>query len=225
HFWLQVLPAAGGDHRAELQEAMMRDRLEKYPDDFNANYTIGDILLNRGKAADAVSYFQTALKTNPASVIAATELGVALFTAWRLEEAELQFQLALQLDPTYTDARFDLASVEAARKEWDKAAADFSQVLKERPDSAKAHQHLGEVLFLWGNDLAEAGKDADAAQRYQEAINLRPQDAELHGRLGVALGRMGKLAEAQSELEAALRIDPTLEPAKRALEIVKSRMK
>src|SRR5689334_14695716 len=225
HFWLQVLPAAGGDHRAELQEAMMRDRLEKYPDDFNANYTIGDILLNRGKANDAISFFQTALKTNPASVIAATELGVALFTASRLEEAELQFQLALQLDPTHTDARFDLASVKAARKEWEKAAADFTQVLKERPDSAKAQQHLGEVLFLWGNDLAEGGKDADAAQRYQEALHFRPEDAELHGRLGVALGRTGKLAEAQSELEAALRIDPTLEPAKRALEIVKSRMK
>jgi hypothetical protein len=54
---------------------MSRQRLEKYPDDFNATYNIGDILLNRGKAVDAIPYFQAAPKANRVSVTAATELG------------------------------------------------------------------------------------------------------------------------------------------------------
>ncbi|HXA51197.1 MAG TPA: tetratricopeptide repeat protein, partial [Candidatus Acidoferrum sp.] len=84
HLWLQVLPAGDSDQRAALQEGLMRQRLEKYPEDFNANYNLGDSLLSRGDAAGAIPYFQAAAKANPASVVAATELGVALFAASRL---------------------------------------------------------------------------------------------------------------------------------------------
>ena len=91
----------------------LRQRLEKYPDDFNANYNLGDALLNKGDAAGAIPYFQAAFKANPGSVVAATELGVALFSASKLEEAEEQFKAALAIAPGYTDARFDLASVES----------------------------------------------------------------------------------------------------------------
>jgi tetratricopeptide (TPR) repeat protein len=220
HLWLQVLPVAEGDQRAVLQEAQSRRRLEKYPEDFSANYTVGDVLLNQGNAAGAIPYFETAVKADPANVMGATELGVALFTASRLPEAEEQFRKALALDASYTDARFDLASVEAAAQKYEAAAADFQQVLKERPDYAKAKQHLGEVLFLWGNSLFDAGKDEEAVSRYRDALVFHASDAELHGRLGVALARLGKFAEAQAELEACLKIDPSLEPAKRALDYV-----
>ena len=92
HLWLQVLPVGGGDQRAALQEGLMRQRLEKYPDDFNANYNLGDALMNQGNAAGAMPYFEAASKANPISVVAATELGVALFAAGKLPEAEEQFK-------------------------------------------------------------------------------------------------------------------------------------
>jgi tetratricopeptide (TPR) repeat protein len=224
HLWLQVLPLEPGDHRAELQESFTRQRLEKHPEDFTANYTMGDVLLNKDDIAGAISHFEVACKTNPASAVGATELGVALFTANRLPEAEAQFQRALKLDPAYTDARFDLASAEAAGSKWDQAAADFREVLKVRPDDAKSNEHLGEVLFLWGNALAQSGNDAGAAAKYQEALPFRPSDAELHGRLGVALGRTGRFAEAEKELQTCLQLNPTLEPAKAALRVVQERL-
>src|SRR5207302_45485 len=83
---------------ATLQEGLMRQRIEKYPDDFNANYNLGDSLLNKGDAACAIPYFQAACRANPASVVAATELGVALFSARKLDEAADQFRRALILD-------------------------------------------------------------------------------------------------------------------------------
>jgi hypothetical protein len=52
----------------------------------------------------------------------------------------------LAIDSNYTDARFDLASVEAAIREWESAVN--RHVLAERPQDTKARQHLGEVLFL-----------------------------------------------------------------------------
>ena len=51
HFWLQVLPVAEGDHRAELQESVSAQQIQKYPDDFTANFRMGDLLLTRNQAA------------------------------------------------------------------------------------------------------------------------------------------------------------------------------
>ena len=225
HLWLQVLPTTPGDQRAALQEGLMRQRLEKYPDDFNANYNLGDALLNKGDAAGAIPYFQKAVQSNAGSVVAATELGVALFAANKLEDAENQFKAALTIDPRYTDARFDLASVQAARGEWEAAAGQFQQVLKERPDDTKTREHLGDALYLWGDDFAKAGNSEQAVLRYQAALEYRPPNAELLTKMALMLARLGRFPEAQSQLESALKIDPDFQPAKRMLEDVNARLK
>ena len=150
-------------------------------------------------------------------------MGVALASASRGPEALEQFKRALALDPKFTDARFDLASVEAEGGQWQEAAADFKQVLVERPDDARAHQHLGEVLFLWGDQFAKAGQLEQAAARYREALRYRAADAELHMSLGVALARLHRLAEAGSEFQAALNINPNFQPARQALAQVQGR--
>jgi Flp pilus assembly protein TadD len=225
NLWLQVLPSGEGDQRAVLQEALMRRLFEKYPANFSANFNLGDLLLSQGNAADAIPYFARAWEAEPASALAATELGVALASASRMPEAERQFKRALELDPKFTDARYDLASAEAASGEWEPAVSEFKQVLAERPDDAKARQHLGEVLFTWGDELSNASNHEQAVLRYREALAYRPGDAELHTSLGVALARLGRLTEALPEIEAALRIDPNLEPAKKALAAIQAQVK
>ena len=135
------------------------------------------------------------------------------------------FRKALELDPKFTDARYDLASAEAASRQWDSAVDGFRQVLKERPDDAKARQHLGEVLFTWGDDLAGAGNPEAAVARYREALTFRPDDAELHTNLGVTLAQLRRFKEAQAELEAALRLDPSAETARKALAAVRAQIK
>lgn len=154
NLWLQVLPLEKGDQRAVLQDALMRRLLEKYPEDFTANFNLGDLLLSQGKAAAAIPYFERAWKAQPQSALAATELGTAMASDSRMPEAIKLFQRALELDPKFTDARYDLASAEAASGQWEPAASNFKQVLTERPDDAKARQHLGEVLFTWGDEFA-----------------------------------------------------------------------
>ena len=225
HLWLQVLPVAEGDRRAELQEALARQRLEKYPDDFTANYNVGDRLLTRGDAAGAIPYFEAACKANPASAVAATELGVALFTAGKLEDAEDRFKTALVLDAGYTDARFDLASVEAARGEWDSAVTGFQRVLAVRPDDTKTRDHLGEALYLWADELAKNGRTELALERYRASLEFRAPDAEFHTKMALMLARLGKFPEAKAELESALKLKPDFAPAQKMLQDVEARLK
>ncbi len=217
HLWLQVLPVAEGDQRALLETELAKERLAKYPDDFSANFNMGDVLLSSGDASKAVAYFDKASSVNPQSVVAAAELGVALFTAAKLPEAKEQFKRALALDPKYTDARFNLASVEAESGDLEGAVNDFKGVLIDRPDYPKAQDHLGDVLFAWGDQLAKSGDNERAVDRYREAVSLREKDVELHTSLGAALARLGRTNEARSELETAIQLNPNFEPAQKLL--------
>jgi len=223
NLWLQVLPDGEGDQRAIIQEAAMRRLFEKYPDDFAANFNLGDLLLTKGDAQAALAYFERASKAHPKSPLALSEFGVALASASKMTEAKLQFARALQLDPNFTDARYDLASAEAATGEWQAAADGFRQVLKERPTEPAVRERLGEVLFVWGNQLADSGSHDEAVKRYREALEFRANDSELHTNLGIELARLGRMADAQNELKAALKSDPQFEPAQRALKAIESK--
>jgi tetratricopeptide (TPR) repeat protein len=220
HLWLQVLPVKPGDQRAVLQQAFTEERLAKYPDDFGANFNMGDLSLSRGDTDAAIRYFALAWRAQPDSAVAANDLGVALFTAQRVPDAEVQFKKVLEIDPRYTDARYNLASAEAESGDWESAAAEFKQVLAERPDNEKAHKHLGEVFELWGDDLLKAARYDQAQLRYRQALAYRPDDAELHTSLGEAYLQLGHPSEARQQFEAAVKIDPTFQPAQKALATV-----
>jgi Flp pilus assembly protein TadD len=221
HLWLQVLPVADSDQRAAVQEALMQRRLEKYPGDFSASFNLGALMMDQGKPAEAIPFFERASLSQPSSALAANELGVALMTQSNLPDAGKLFRRAVDLDPAYTDARFNLASAAAAGGDFPSAAKDFRQVLAEAPQNEKARQHLGEVLYMWGDDFAKAGKFQEATSRYQEALTYRPADAELHTNLGQVLAQLGRRQEAQAEFEAALRADPSFAPAKQALGVLR----
>jgi Flp pilus assembly protein TadD len=223
HLWLQVLPVADSDRRAVVQEALMKHRLEKYPEDFSADFNLGALMMDQGKPAEAMPYFERAALTQPTSALAANEMGVALMEQSNLPDAWKLFQRAVSLDPGYTDARFNLASAEAADGDWPSAEKDFRQVMAEQPQNAKARQHLGEVLYLWGDDFAKSGKFQEAAGRYQEALIYRPADAPLHTNLGQVLAQLGRRQEALAEFEAALRADPSFAPARQALAVLNRR--
>ncbi len=224
NLWMQVLPVEAGDQRAVLEEALARQRLAHEPENYSANFNLGDLLLSRGDAAGSVPHFDAAAKARPNDALAVTQLGVALASASRQPEALVQFKRALELNPKFTDARFDLASVEAEGGLWQDAASNFKRVLAERPGDARAHQHLGEVLFLWGDQFSKAGEFEQAIARYREALVYRTTDAELHMSLGVALARGHRLAESVPEFQAALRIDPNFQPARQALEQVQGQI-
>ncbi len=225
HFWLQVLPIAEGDQRAVLQEAIMQRRLEKYPGDFSANFNLGDLMMGQNNPAAAASYFRLAASADPSSAIAAGELGAALFATDEVYDAEQQFRRALALDPKYTDARFNLASVEANNKQWSAAAADFQAVLDSNPNHKNARQRLGEVLYMWGDELSDAGEREQAAQHYREALAFRPDDPDLHFQLAASLAQLGRLSEAKAEYETVLRLRPDAPDAKQALAQVEAHLR
>lgn len=175
HLWLQVLPkpdmiTVNGDRRMELQEALMRHRLEKYPDDFGAYFEVGALRLARLDPAEAVPMIETAVRIQPNDPEAHNLLGSALVAVGRNTEAIEQFRAAVRLRPDYGTARYNLARALVRSGKYDEAISAFDQIIQQFPRDAQVRDELGQ-LYL------RQGKPDKAAEMFNQALAIDPKDA------------------------------------------------
>lgn len=165
HLWLQLLLRGPGNHRLELQEAVMQHRLGKYPNDFSAHLNLGALLMARLDAQAAVSVLETATSLDAKRPEAHDLLGSALERTGRSAEAISQFELALKLDPQYIDARYNLAQVLSKSGKLDEAVAQFQLVAARFPNSPRLQDEFGELLV-------RDGKLSEALAAFDKALAL-----------------------------------------------------
>ena len=203
HLWLQVLPRGAGDQRPALQEALLRHRIEKYPDDGSAHLGLGTLLLSRKDIAGAIRHLRLA----PESAQAHNNLGAALKIEGQLDAAAEAFRRALQIQPGYANARFNLGTTFAAQGPPEEAAAEFRHVLAAIPQDREARDQLTAILVGIGDAAA-----------YRELVALEPQNADYRNNLGILLVRTGNIAGAIEQFEAALQVNPNHAAARRNLD-------
>jgi Flp pilus assembly protein TadD/mono/diheme cytochrome c family protein len=175
HLWLQVLPKPDmitirGDRRMELQEAVMRHRLEKYPDDFEASFEIGALRLARLDPAQALPMIETAVRIRPEDPEARNLLGSALVAVGRNTEAIDNFRAAVRLRADYTTARYNLARALVRSGKYDEAIETYGQLIKQFPSDAEVRDELA-LVYL------KLGKRTDAAELFGQALAIDPKDA------------------------------------------------
>jgi tetratricopeptide (TPR) repeat protein len=218
HVWLQLLPSqAAGDGRMALQEAVMRRRLEKYPADFVAHYNLGALMLTRDKPAEAIPFFEAALKVKPTDVTARNSLSAALIADNRPEEAVRELRRILAADPRSPMPHYNLARALALQGELAGAAAEYKVYLASQPDDADADVNLARIYIQQ--------KDYEAAVRYlREASRLRPDDGGVQTNLGAALAMLGQTAQAVEAFQRALALDPGNQAAQANLAAAKAEL-
>ncbi len=161
HLWLELLPHGTSDRRdrrLELQEAAMRHRLEKYPDDFAASFNLGALSLARLRVSQAVSFLEHAVDLDPLRPEAHNMLGAALARVGRAPEALHEFQLAVEQRPGFVNARLNLANALMRAGKPAEALADYKEVLHEAPDDETVRL----AIESRARQLAEEGRTADA---------------------------------------------------------------
>jgi tetratricopeptide (TPR) repeat protein len=88
----------------------------------------------------------------------------------------------------------------------DKATAEF-QAAQKAATEKDPNQHL-----LWaklGEAYDIAGRNEEAAQAYQQAVNAKPDDPGYYNNLGNVLARAGKIDEARAAYTKSAELDPT----------------
>ena len=159
---------------------------------------------------DDETLWRHAVRLDPASSVAASNLGSGLRLRGKLAEAVEQSEHALLLRPAYAEAHLNLGLAKAAQGRAGEAERHFRQVLQIRPRSAPAHAGLGALLET-------QGRLDEALEHFHLALQINPWSASIHNDLGVTLARRGRIAEALPELLEAVRIDPSLSAAQNNL--------
>jgi tetratricopeptide (TPR) repeat protein len=146
------------------------------------------------------SLMRQRLRKYPNEFTAHFNLGAALQSMGKPEEAINHFLEALRIRPTDATARNNLGTALQSMGKPQEAISQFREALRNKPDYINAHYNLG-------NSLLSMGKPEEAVSHFLEVLRSRPDDADAHNDLGSALAMQGKLTEAAAHFEQALRIN------------------
>lgn len=182
-------------------ETFYRRTLAANPDSWMSRNNLGLILLDSGRADEALTHLREAAHLKPEHAEVANNLGTALRATGRAADALGQFRRAAELKDGYVEAEFNLALSLAEAGATAEAKEHYRRVLALRPAHAKAANNLGNLL------LAERDT-AEAAALFRAAIAAAPDFADAHHNLGVAFFAQEQIPAAIAELQQALTLDP-----------------
>lgn len=160
----------------------------------------------------AASRYQRILSIAPGHADANHLLGVLLFQAEKLVEAEKLIRKAISIDKNVALYHANLGRVLKSKNENTAAVGAFRDAVQLTPDDAVLHSDLASALIGAG--------DADGARaRAYLALEFSPDLAEAHLNLGLALQELhGPIdEEANKHLKRALKLKPGLAGAYLAL--------
>ncbi len=202
---------------------------QQAPDPLNQHYSAAQTFQVGGdlERADAEYHQVLALALQRMGDLVAAEKNDSV-------EAVRLLQDAVAAEPTYADARVDLALFYFRAGRLDKANDEAADVLKADPRNVRALQLLGNVEFAQGNFAAAAEhlhtaltlqgnfetayslalaylsqhKLAETKLLFDELLNDMGSTPELHVLLGRAYRETGYLDEAIREFKKAIELDP-----------------
>lgn len=177
---------------------------------FDIRFSLGRVLLASGRSAEAEAEFRAALEIRADSAPPRLGLAEALLAQEKLEEAAQQFAAYLEKNPGDQETRLQLASVYLDLGKDEPALAEL-----ERAEAAGHHPLR--LYELRADALIRLKKYAEAAASLEKAIELNPDDAMLHARLGRMRLEQRHFPAATRALTAALRLNPDLTDALRDL--------
>ena len=112
--------------------------------------------------------------------VAHVNVGAALEQKGQVDEAITQYQVALKINPGFSEAQFNLGLILLQTGRLDDAIIHFQKGLQIKPDNAKAQSNLGFALMQTG------GMD-DAITHLQKALQLEPDDPAIQNNLAWVL--------------------------------------
>jgi tetratricopeptide (TPR) repeat protein len=168
--------------------APLKHALELSPDLIAAHRLLGYALLSEGYSSEAVPHLE---KSNEQAA-----LGIAQIETGQLSEAVVNLEAALAKRPNDPDLLYYLGRAAGLRSKQ-----SIDTILSTYPDSARAHQALGENYFVL-RQMPQAEKE------FREALKLQPNLPEVHLELGMVYAGASQWDKAEQEFRAQSKLQP-----------------
>ena len=181
--------------------SQLEELLPHVPNSFALHELMGLVYASLSQNAKAIEHLQTAVRLQPGSAVARTNLATTLFHAGKASLAGEQFRKALELEPKNFDANHNLGEFYIQSGKIAEACPKLEEAQRIAPSSYDNDYDLALAYFLTGR-LAEARK---LVQSILPAKNA----GELHNLLGQIEEKDGKYIAAANEFETAAHMDPS----------------
>ena len=211
---ISQLIADGQLHEAAEQ---LEDLLEQQPDRADLIVRRADVLSMLGAAAGAISQYEQAVRICPDFLEATIKLGTQYLQTHDKQLAAQQFNKAVEINDQIVDAYIGLAISQKLIGDVSDALGTLSLAAAIQPNSSLLFAQTATLKFeieFEGNlpshnqndstNLIEAAIDA-----HRQQISLRPQNPDLHYRLGILMMSVERITDAIRAFQTVLEINPT----------------
>jgi arylsulfatase A-like enzyme/Tfp pilus assembly protein PilF len=185
----------------KLDEArqVFRDLAEEEPDKAEAHVRLGWILGRQGRRDEALAELHKAMDLAPETPEYCANLGSVFLELNCPDEARQMFRSAVQIDPAC--GNFEIAKLLESAGDIDGAIKHYKLTLTHDP-------HWIPLYTMVAVLLARQRKFDEALEFAHRAVELSPDDADVHYNLGLMYADMRDYARAIGPLEAALKRNP-----------------
>lgn len=184
-------------------EILWRDTLAKYPQNPRAYVSLGDELLARGRATEALALFEEAVRLAPGHAKAHGAAGNALLALGRPGEAVAGFEAAHRLAPGDGRNLSNLGNALLAAGRVDEAVARQREAVALAPHAPELRRNLAIAL-------TRAGRAAAAVEELRAARRIDPASTSLQLTLANTLVLAGQPEAAILEFRGLLQRAPDL---------------
>jgi tetratricopeptide (TPR) repeat protein len=160
-----------------------------------------------GNHDEAIAKFTRATELNPKCADCFYNIGYSYSEKKDYDKAEEAFKKAIDAKADYVEAYNGLANIYNAQRKFDLAAAASTKAteLSGAPGAAGSSP---DALFNQGVILWNAGKIPEAKKQFEATIAAKPDHAEAHYQLAMALVNEGDLKGAGVQFDAYLKLAP-----------------
>jgi tetratricopeptide (TPR) repeat protein len=151
---------------------------------------------------DAQSHYSQAVLKNPAFEAAYKFRAAVCIDTRQFEDATYDLNKALELDPDYTDAKFEQARLLHEQDMNAEAVEKLDMLIASDPENSDAYA-------LAGSALEKDGQFEKAIKYFNKAIELDPESGHYFTQRGLASYFSGDFESAKSDLEMAQKISGT----------------
>jgi tetratricopeptide (TPR) repeat protein len=214
---IDQLFAEGQFHEALEQ---IEDLLQAQPERADLLMKHADVLRMLGSTTEAVSQYEQALHLCPDFLEATIKLGTQYLQLQQNKSAAQQFNKAVEINDKIVDAYIGLAISQKLAGSLPDALGTLSLAAAIQPNSTLLFAETAALRFQAGfkenlpfDNFDNQQEDPAALTRaviaaHHQQIASRPQNPDLHYRLGVLMMSVGRMADAIQSFKAALEINP-----------------
>lgn len=219
---------------AEAAE-LMKQLLNFFPKSTQLLTHLGTLNLQQGNTEQGVRLLEKSLQITPHQPMAHLNLANGLVSLKRFEDALVQYDQAIALQPS-PEAYFNRGTALQKLDKPMEALGSFDRALTLKPDFAEAYINRGlslqilkrteealmnydrgialkpgiaEVHFFRGNAFMELKRGEEALACFNQAISLKPAYAEAYNNRGAVLQDMDRLGDALASYESAIAVQPS----------------